>query len=68
MGMINITMFGSFPRNEFSTCAELGGHVQAIKRSIEFLTKQLGAAVVKDVELTERGIMPPKSPLGMDIA
>ncbi len=66
MGMVAIEMWGSFPARKFSACAEAGGHVMAIKRSIEFLTSQLGDAVVKDVELTKDGIVPPKAPLGKD--
>ena len=59
-------MMGSFPEKNFNTCAENGGHVCAIKRSIEFLTKQLGDAVVQDADLTKQGIRPPNSPLGED--
>lgn len=66
MGMIKIEMWGSFPRDAYQTCAEEGGHVQAIKRSIEFLTAKLGEAVVKDAELTKEGVAPPTSPLGRD--
>lgn len=66
MGMIRIQMYGSFPPKDFSTCAESGGHVCAIKRSIEFLAQQLGLAVVKDVQLTKEGTVPPISPLGKD--
>lgn len=67
MGMIQIKMWGSFKTKEFSTCAEEGGHVQAIKRAIECLTEELGAAVVKDADLTKEGIVPPRSPLGVDL-
>jgi len=66
MGMINIKMYGSFPVENFSTCAENGGHVCAIKRSIEFLAEQLGLAVVMDAKLTKAGEAPPNSPLGKD--
>lgn len=66
MGMLKIEMYGSFPEKQFSTCAEEGGHVQAIKRGIEFLAAQLGPSVVKDVELTKEGVVPPTSPLGKD--
>ena len=51
MGLLKIQMYGSFPTKEFSTCAEEGGHVQAIKRGIEFLAKELGPSVVKDAAL-----------------
>ena len=67
MGMIKIDMWGSFPRKSFSTSAEEGGHVCAIKRSIEFLAEQLGNAVVSDTKLTVEGEKPPKSPLGRDL-
>ena len=66
MGMIDITMYGSFPMKEFKTCAETGGHVCAIKRSIEFLAEQLGPAVVMDAQLTKEGVVPPAAPLGKD--
>jgi len=66
MGVINIKIMGSFPEKNFSTCAENGGHVCAIKRSIEFLAKQLGNAVVQDANFTKEGIVPPASPLGQD--
>lgn len=66
MGMIKIEMWGSFPRKSFNTCAEEGGHVQAIKRSLAFLTDQLGEAVQKDAQLTVEGVKPPTSPLGTD--
>ncbi len=66
MGMIKISMYGSFPVKDFETCAESGGHVTAIKRSIQFLTEQLGPAVVKDAQLTKDGVVPPTAPLGED--
>jgi len=66
MGVIKIDMSGSFPFSQFKTCAEEGGHVQALKRSIEFLTGKLGDAVKQDAELTSDGIVPPVSPLGED--
>ncbi len=66
MGMIRIQMSGTFPEKDFQTCAEEGGHVCAIKRSIQFLTEQLGPAVVMDAQLTKEGENPPKSPLGID--
>lgn len=67
MGMIQIKMWGSFKQKDFSTCAEEGGHVQAIKRAIECLTAELGDAVIKDANLTKDGIAPPRSPLGVDL-
>ena len=66
MGMINIKMMGSFPEKSFNTSAVNGGHVCAIKRSIEFLADQLGKAVVNDAKCTAKGIIPPSSPLGED--
>ncbi len=67
MGMIEIKMYGSFKMKNFKTCAEEGGHVQAIKRAIECLTSELGAAVIKDAQLTKDGIAPPQAPLGVDL-
>lgn len=66
MGMVRIDLSGSFPSEQFETCAEEGGHVMAIKRGIEFLSKKLGPAVVSDAGLTKSGIDPPNSPLGQD--
>ena len=66
MGLIRIQMLGSFPEKKFETCAMNGGHVCAVKRSIEFLAEQLGEAVVNDAVCTMKGIMPPNSPLGKD--
>lgn len=66
MGMIKISMLGSFPHKDFETSATSGGHVTAIKRAIQFLTAQLGLAVIKDVELTKNGVVPPTAPLGED--
>lgn len=60
-------MLGSFPTKEFSTSATNGGHVCAIKRSIEFLADQLGDAVVNDAKCMKEGIEPPNSPLGKDV-
>ena len=68
MGMIQIDLWGSFPKRQFKTCAQEGGHVAALKRGIEFLAAQLGEAVVKDAKLTAEGIVPPVSPLGVDKA
>ncbi len=68
MGMIRIEMGGSFPQKTFSTTAETGGHVMAIKRAIAFLVDHLGAAVVSDANLTKEGITPPAAPLGKDAA
>jgi hypothetical protein len=59
-------MSGSFPYKTYSTCAEEGGHVCAIKRGIQFLTGQLGDAVVRDAELMKEGETPPRAPLGKD--
>ena len=59
-------MAGSFPTKEFNTSAETGGHVAAIKRGIEFLSAQLGPAVIKDAKLTKEGVIPPSAPLGQD--
>ena len=56
MGMIKIQMLGSFPSKNFETCAIRGGHVSAIKRAIEFLSAQLGPAVVRDVKLAQDGV------------
>lgn len=66
MGMLKITTFGSFPTKSFSTSAEEGGHVMAIKRGIEFLADQLGPAVVLDANLTADKVVPSVSPLGKD--
>lgn len=66
MGMIKISMIGSFPTMDFETSATRGGHVNAIKRAILFLTEQLGPAVVKDAQLTRDGVVPPSAPLGED--
>ncbi len=66
MGMIKIQMLGSFPQKSFETSATHGGHVCAIKRSIEFLADQLGEAVVNDAQLTKTGVVPPNAPLGRD--
>lgn len=66
MGMIHVQMCGLFPPKEFKTCAEEGGHVMAIKRVMQFLTDQLGPAVVSDATLTKEGESPPKAPLGQD--
>lgn len=67
MGMLRIDLSGSFPnRGVFTTTAEEGGHVLAIKRGIEFLAKQLGPCVILDSELTKEGENPPLSPLGVD--
>ncbi len=66
MGIVKITLGGSFPPKIFSTYAEEGGHVTALKRGIEFLADQLGPAVVQDVKLTGEGVVPPVSPLGQD--
>ena len=66
MGRINISMMGSFPEKNFTTSAENGGHVCALKRSIEFLSDQLGKAVINDAKCTVDGVSPPKSPLGFD--
>ena len=66
MGMIRIQMLGSFPEKNFETCAINGGHVCAVKRSIEFLAAQLGGAVVNDANCIMKGIAPPKSPLEQD--
>lgn len=67
MGMIKIQMYGSFDIKNFQTCAEEGGHVQAVKRAIEFLTAELGQSVIKDAKLTKDGVEPPSSPLGTDL-
>ena len=66
MGMIKTEMSGSFPFKTFSTTAEEGGHVMAIKRAILFLSNQLGNAVVADSQLTREGEAPPEAPLGHD--
>ncbi len=66
MGMLKIEMYGSFPHKDFSTCAEEGGHVSALKRGIEFLAGELGSAVAKDVDLSKQGIDPPTTPFGVD--
>lgn len=66
MGMIRVEMLGSFPKKEFTTSAESGGHVCAVKRAIEFLADQLGPAVIKDAQLTKEGVAPPQAPLGTD--
>ncbi len=67
MGMIQVDMYGSFPTKLFKTCAEEGGHVMAIKRTIEFLTDQLGFAVREDAELIKAGVVPETSPVGYDL-
>ena len=66
MGMIKIEMAGSFPTRTFTTSAEAGGHVMALKRGIEFLVAHLGYAVQEDAELTVKGAAPPQAPLGRD--
>ena len=64
MGMIRIETSGSFKQESFATCAEEGGHVQALSRAIIYLSGRLSEAVKKDVQLTVEGIKPPKAPLG----
>ena len=66
MGCIRIQMLGSFESQQFETSATRGGHVCAIKRSIEFLSSKLGPAVVKDANCTKDGVAPPDAPLGLD--
>lgn len=67
MGKIFIDMSGSFPADNYCTPAEVGGHVMALRRSIEFLTSKLGWAVKEDANLNRQGIAPPGSPLGEDV-
>jgi len=64
MGMTRISMWGSFAKGEYETCAEEGGHVQALSRAISYLTGRLSEAVKKDAQLTVEGEKPPRSPLG----
>ena len=64
MGMIAIEMKGSFPDEHFETSAMEGGHVMALTRSINYLTKQLPWAVQEDVKLTTAGEVPSLSDLG----
>lgn len=66
MGMIRIETWGSFPPELFTTCAESGGHVAALKRAILWLTHRLGDAVAKDAQLTKDGSAPRDAPLGRD--
>jgi hypothetical protein len=67
MGMVQIKMMGSFGVKQFDASATEGGHVCAIKRSIEFLASELGEAVKKDAKCTVDGVVPPNSPLGEDV-
>ena len=66
MGLIQIKMMGSFGEKHFDSSATEGGHVCAIKRTIEFLASMLGDAVKKDAKCTVDGIVPSNSPLGED--
>jgi hypothetical protein len=67
MGMINITMRGSFsgPAKNETFSAEEGGHAFAITRAIQFLNSQMQAAIMLDHHLARSGDKPPKSDFGM---
>lgn len=64
MGVVNITLQGSFGRSAHSTSALEGGHAAAIGRAIEFLAQQLPRAIELDHKLHTDGERPPRADFG----
>lgn len=64
MGMIRIEVKGSFGTRDYSTTAETGGHVAAVRRALGFLVDLLKTAAVLDAKLAAEGSNPPKGEWG----
>ena len=65
MGMVNITIQGSFGRPVNKTfSAEEGGHALAITRAIQTLIEELPNAIRVDHRLARMNEVPPKSDFG----
>jgi len=58
MGMINIQMYGSFPKKEKSFGAIEYGHAHAINEAIAWLSEQMKAAINSDHQLHDDGAKP----------
>ena len=65
MGIISITITGSFPvTGSQSFSAEEGGHANATQRAIAYLNDQLRESIQVDHELHNKGEFPPKALFG----
>jgi hypothetical protein len=65
MGMVSVTVRGSFPEHAQDTySAEEGGHALALQRAIARLTGMLPKAIQLDHQLHGDGEQPPKAPFG----
>jgi hypothetical protein len=59
MGMVTITINGSFPRTStLRFSAEQGGHAQCLQKAIKHLVDQLPAAIKADHALDRAGSKP----------
>lgn len=68
MGMIHITMKGSFYNTgERSFSAEEGGHATGIQRAIAYLNGELLSAIKLDHSLHDTGDRPPKADFGRSV-
>lgn len=65
MGMVTVTLNGSFGDKIVSLSAEEGGHAHALTRAIAFLVRQLPEAIRNDHKLHDDGTRPPKADFGM---
>jgi hypothetical protein len=65
MGMVNITIRGSFGKASDKTFSAMeGGHAMALTRAIAHLTDQLPHAIQLDHKLAKDGDKPPQSDFG----
>ena len=64
MGLIRVSMEGTFPTRKATFNGREGGHAMAISRAIEFLNSQLPWAIERDHCLHDKGDRPDKSPFG----
>lgn len=64
MGMVKVSLAGSFRPVIAEFCAMDGGHANAIQRAIKFLVGELPRAIQQDHELHDRGDRPPRADFG----
>ena len=64
MGVIKVSMGGSFPTMKAEYNGREGVHAMAITRAIAFLVGQMPWAIGRDHELHDEGSRPDKSPFG----
>lgn len=67
MGVVTVTLQGSFGSKLFTSTALEGGHAAALGRAINYLSLQLPASITLDHALHDQNETPPRADFGSSL-